>query len=48
MNAEALLPPDMWQVPLAAQLHCTDWAHECLHDALLAAGVKMYEAEGYM
>jgi len=31
------------EAPLKAQLHCTSLANECMHDALMAAGIKMHE-----
>jgi len=32
------------EAPMQAQLHCTGLANECVHDALMAASIKMYEA----
>mmetsp|Transcript_17554 Transcript_17554/g.39347 ORF Transcript_17554/g.39347 Transcript_17554/m.39347 type:complete len:216 (-) Transcript_17554:481-1128(-) len=31
------------QAPMSAQLHCTDLANECMHDALMDAGIKIFE-----
>jgi len=40
------------EVPLKAQLECSSLANECLHDALMAVGIKMFEegvpSDGFM